>query len=57
MLVDILATGYSAQSYLPKSRYSFYSKGKVVAKLINAKLKSKKLEEEWAKGLWRELFG
>jgi hypothetical protein len=33
-LVDILATGYSAQSYLPKSGYAAYSQGKVMAKLI-----------------------
>ncbi len=46
-MVDILATGYSAQSYLPKSRYASYSKGKVVAKLINARLKGKKPKEEY----------
>jgi sulfide dehydrogenase [flavocytochrome c] flavoprotein subunit len=107
-VVDIFATRNSARSYLPKSGYAAYSQGKVVAKLINARLRGKKPEEEymqmvcyamvsdkeaimtetsfrydnvnkrfipthrednkrkeitakryeeWAKGLWRELFG
>jgi sulfide dehydrogenase [flavocytochrome c] flavoprotein subunit len=105
---NVFVIGDSAQSYLPKSGYAAYSQGKVVAKLINARLKGKKPEEEymqmvcyamvsdkeaimtetsfrydninkrfipthrednkrkeitakryeeWAKGLWRELFG
>jgi sulfide dehydrogenase [flavocytochrome c] flavoprotein subunit len=41
-VVDIFATRDSAQSYLPKSGYAAYSQGKVVAKLINARLKGKK---------------
>jgi NADH dehydrogenase FAD-containing subunit len=40
-VVDILATGYSDQGYLPKSGYAVYSQGKVVAKLINARLNGK----------------
>jgi NADH dehydrogenase FAD-containing subunit len=46
-VVDILATGYSDQGYLPKSGYAVYSQGKVVAKLINARLNGKKPEEEY----------
>jgi sulfide dehydrogenase [flavocytochrome c] flavoprotein chain len=46
-VVDILATGYSAQGYLPKSVYAVYSQGKLVAELINARLKGKKPEEEY----------
>jgi sulfide dehydrogenase [flavocytochrome c] flavoprotein subunit len=107
-VVDTFNTRDSARSYLPKSRYVSYFQGKVVAKLINARLKGRKPEEEymqmvcyamvsdkeaimtetsfrydsinkrfipthrednkrkeitakryeeWAKGLWRELFG
>ncbi len=105
---NVFVIGDAAQSYLPKSGYAAYSQGKVVAKLITARLQGKKLEEEylqmvcyamvsdkeaimtetsfrydsvnkrfipthrednkrkeitakryeeWAKGLWREMFG
>ncbi|MFZ8859990.1 MAG: hypothetical protein ACO2PP_05750 [Thermocrinis sp.] len=46
-MVDTFATRDSAQSFLPKSGYAAYSQGKVVAKIINAGLKGKKLEEEY----------
>ncbi|WP_448587384.1 NAD(P)/FAD-dependent oxidoreductase [Thermocrinis sp.] len=105
---NVFVIGDAAQSYLPKSGYAAYSEGKLVAKIINARIKGKKVEEEymqmvcyamvsdkeaimvetsfrydninkrfipshkednkrrettanryeeWAKGLWRELFG
>ena len=105
---NVFVIGDAAQSYLPKSGYAAYSEGKLVAKIINARIKGKKIEEEymqmvcyamvsdreaimvetsfrydninkrfipshrednkrkettakryeeWAKGLWRELFG
>ncbi|WP_029551394.1 FCSD flavin-binding domain-containing protein [Thermocrinis jamiesonii] len=105
---NVFVIGDAAQSYLPKSGYVAYSEGKLVAKIINARIKGKKVEEEymqmvcyatvsdreaimvetsfrydninkrfipshrednkrkettakryeeWAKGLWRELFG
>ncbi len=46
-MVDIFAARDPSQSYLPKSGYAAYSQGKVVAKLINARLKGKKPEEEY----------
>ncbi|WP_333784845.1 FAD/NAD(P)-binding oxidoreductase [Thermocrinis sp.] len=105
---NVFVIGDAAQSYLPKSGYAAYSEGKLVAKIINARIKGKRVEEEymqmvcyamvsdkeaimvetsfrydsvnrrfvplhrednkrkettakryeeWAKGLWRELFG
>jgi flavodoxin len=51
IVVDIFATRDSAQSYLPKSGYAAYSQGKEEREI------TAKRYEEWAKGLWRELFG
>ncbi len=44
---NVFVIGDAAQSYLPKSGYAAYSEGKLVAKIINARIKGKKVEEEY----------
>lgn len=43
---NVFVIGDASMSYLPKSGYAAHSEGKVVAKLINAKLMGKEVKEE-----------
>ncbi len=53
IVVDIFATRYSAQSHLPnKQKVHTHHREDNKRKEINVKK-----YEEWAKGLWRDLFG
>jgi NADH dehydrogenase FAD-containing subunit len=44
---NVFVIGDSAQTYLPKSGYAAHSQGKLLAKLINARLKGKEVKEEY----------
>ena len=44
---NVFVIGDAAQSYLPKSGYAAYSEGKLVAKIINVRIKGKDVKEEY----------
>ncbi len=44
---DVFVIGDACQSYLPKSGYAAHSEGKMVAKIINARIKGKEVKEEY----------
>jgi len=44
---SVFVIGDASQSYLPKSGYAAHSEGKLVAKIINARLKGKEVKEEY----------
>lgn len=44
---NVFVIGDASQSYLPKSGYAAHSEGKLVAKIINARLKGKEVKEEY----------
>ncbi|RMH00029.1 MAG: NAD(P)/FAD-dependent oxidoreductase [Aquificota bacterium] len=44
---NVFVIGDASQSYLPKSGYAAHSEGKLVAKLINARIKGKEVKEEY----------
>lgn len=44
---NVFVIGDASQSYLPKSGYAAHSEGKLVAKLINARLRGKEVKEEF----------
>ncbi|MCS7171038.1 MAG: NAD(P)/FAD-dependent oxidoreductase, partial [Aquificaceae bacterium] len=44
---NVFVIGDAAQSYLPKSGYAAHSEGKLVAKIIDARIKGKEVKEEY----------
>ncbi|MEJ7553424.1 MAG: FAD/NAD(P)-binding oxidoreductase [Aquificaceae bacterium] len=44
---NVFVIGDACQSYLPKSGYAAHSEGKMVAKIINARIKGKEVKEEY----------
>ncbi|MEN3029029.1 MAG: FAD-dependent oxidoreductase [Aquificaceae bacterium] len=44
---NVFVIGDASQSYLPKSGYAAHSEGKLVAKIINARIKGKEVKEEY----------
>ncbi|MFN7065714.1 MAG: FAD/NAD(P)-binding oxidoreductase [Aquificaceae bacterium] len=44
---NVFVIGDAAQSYLPKSGYAAHSEGKLVASIINARLRGKEVKEEY----------
>jgi len=44
---NVFVIGDASSSYLPKSGYAAHSEGKLVAKIINSRLKGKELKEEF----------
>lgn len=44
---NVFVIGDASQSYLPKSGYAAHSEGKLVAKIINARLKGREIKEEY----------
>ncbi len=44
---NVFVIGDACQSYLPKSGYAAHSEGKMVAKIINARIKGKDVKEEY----------
>ncbi|WPM31384.1 FAD/NAD(P)-binding oxidoreductase [Hydrogenobacter sp. T-2] len=44
---NVFVIGDACQSYLPKSGYAAHSEGKMVAKIINARMKGKEVKEEY----------
>ena len=44
---NVFVIGDASQSYLPKSGYAAHSEGKLVARIINARIKGKEVKEEY----------
>ncbi|MFN3598262.1 MAG: FAD/NAD(P)-binding oxidoreductase [Aquificaceae bacterium] len=44
---NVFVMGDASQSYLPKSGYAAHSEGKMVAKIINARIQDKEVKEEY----------
>ncbi len=44
---NVFVIGDACQSYLPKSGYAAHSEGKMVAKIINARIQGKEVKEEY----------
>ncbi len=44
---NVFVIGDACQSYLPKSGYAAHSEGKMVAKIINARIKGREVKEEY----------
>ncbi|MCS6957182.1 MAG: FAD/NAD(P)-binding oxidoreductase [Aquificaceae bacterium] len=44
---NVFVIGDASQSYLPKSGYAAHSEGKLIAKIINARIRGKEVKEEY----------